>query len=34
VPQVHFADASLLVMDYIEHDGGGISGSVERHAAN
>ncbi|HYJ59343.1 MAG TPA: fructosamine kinase family protein [Methyloceanibacter sp.] len=32
VPQVHYADASLLVMDYIEHDGGGITPSVERHA--
>jgi fructosamine-3-kinase len=32
VPQVHYADASLLVMDYIAHDGGGITRSVERHA--
>lgn len=32
VPQVHYADDDLLVMDYIETDGGGISGNVERHA--
>jgi fructosamine-3-kinase len=32
VPHVHYADAALLVMDYIAHDGGGISPSVERHA--
>jgi fructosamine-3-kinase len=32
VPHVHYADASLLVMDYIETDGGGITRSVERHA--
>lgn len=32
VPQVHYADASLLVMDCVEHDGGGITPSVERHA--
>src|SRR5262245_13823624 len=32
VPHVHYADASLLVMDYIETDGGGITPSVERHA--
>jgi fructosamine-3-kinase len=29
---VHHAEASLLVMDYIEHDGGGIGLGVERHA--
>ena len=33
VPQVHFADADLLVMDFIETDGGGITPGVERHAA-
>jgi fructosamine-3-kinase len=32
VPHVHYADASLLVMDYIAHDGGGITPRVERHA--
>jgi fructosamine-3-kinase len=32
VPHVHYADADLLVMDFIENDGGGISESVERHA--
>jgi fructosamine-3-kinase len=32
VPHVHYADAFLLVMDFIEHDGGGIIPSVERHA--
>lgn len=32
VPHVHYADPSLLVMDFIEHDGGGITPSVERHA--
>jgi fructosamine-3-kinase len=31
-PQVHYADADLLVMDFIETDGGGITESVERHA--
>jgi fructosamine-3-kinase len=33
VPQVHFADADLLVMDFIATDGGAISVGVERHAA-
>jgi fructosamine-3-kinase len=33
VPEVHFADADLLVMDFIEADGGGITPAVERHAA-
>jgi fructosamine-3-kinase len=33
VPQVHFADADLLVMDFIETDGGAITPAVERHAA-
>jgi fructosamine-3-kinase len=33
VPHVHYADADLLVMDFIENDGGGITTSVERHAA-
>ncbi len=28
VPQVHYADADLLVMDFIETDGGGITESV------
>ena len=32
VPHVHYADAFLLVMDFIEHDAGGITPSVERHA--
>jgi len=32
VPCVHYADADLLVMDYIAQDGGGITPSVERHA--
>jgi len=32
VPHVHYADAFLLVMDFIAHDGGGITRSVERHA--
>ena len=32
VPHVHYADAVLLVMDFIAHDGGGITRSVERHA--
>src|SRR6266496_2926741 len=33
VPHVHYTDADLLVMDFIENDGGGITPSVERHAA-
>jgi fructosamine-3-kinase len=33
VPHVHYADADLLVMDFIENDGGGITPSIERHAA-
>jgi fructosamine-3-kinase len=33
VPQVHIAEPDLLVMDYIETDGGGITRKVERHAA-
>jgi len=32
VPRVHYADSDLLVMDFIENDGGGITASVERHA--
>src|SRR5689334_15140949 len=32
VPRVHHAARDLLVMDYIENDGGEISESVERHA--
>ena len=32
VPHVHYADADLLVMDFIEADSGGITESVERHA--
>jgi fructosamine-3-kinase len=32
VPRVHYADDTLLVMDYIAHDGGGIGPSAERHA--
>jgi fructosamine-3-kinase len=33
VPHVHHAEPDLLVMDFIDHDGGPITGSVERHAA-
>ncbi|MBK5196686.1 MAG: fructosamine kinase family protein [Methyloceanibacter sp.] len=33
VPHVHYADANLLVMDFIDNDGGAITDSVERHAA-
>ena len=33
VPRVHFSAPDLLVMDFIENDGGGISDGVERHAA-
>ena len=33
VPLVHHAEPDLLVMDYIDNDGGGITPSVERHAA-
>ena len=33
VPHMHYADADLLVMDFIENDGGRISASVEHHAA-
>ena len=33
VPQVHFADADLLVMDFIETDGSAITPAVEHHAA-
>ncbi len=33
VPAVRYADADLLVMDFIETDDGGITASVERHAA-
>ena len=33
VPRVLFAAPDLLVMDFIETDGGGITPSVERHAA-
>lgn len=32
VPHVHHVDADLLVMDFIENDGGAITPSVERHA--
>ena len=32
VPLVHHAEPDLLVMDFIENDGGGITPSVERHA--
>ncbi|HEV7462424.1 MAG TPA: fructosamine kinase family protein [Methyloceanibacter sp.] len=32
VPHVHYADADLLVMDFIENDSGGITPSVEQHA--
>jgi fructosamine-3-kinase len=33
VPRVHVAEADLLVMDLIDNDGGSITPSVERHAA-
>ena len=33
VPAVHLSDPDLLVMDFIETDGGGITPQVERHAA-
>jgi len=33
VPHVHFAANDLLVMDFIDNDGGAITPSVERHAA-
>ena len=32
VPRVHYAARDLLVMDFIENDGGEITASVERHA--
>jgi fructosamine-3-kinase len=32
VPRVHHAEPDLLVMDFIDNDGGGITRSVERHA--
>jgi fructosamine-3-kinase len=32
VPHVHYADDDLLIMDFIETDGSGITPSVERHA--
>jgi fructosamine-3-kinase len=33
VPFVHWAEPDLLVMDFIQNDGGSISSSVERHGA-
>ena len=33
VPRVHVAEADLLVMDFIDNNGGSITPSVERHAA-
>jgi fructosamine-3-kinase len=33
VPAVHLCEPDLLVMDFIETDGGGITPQVERHAA-
>ena len=33
VPAVHIADPDLLVMDFIETDGGGVSSSAERHSS-
>ncbi len=33
VPLVHHAEPDLLVMDFIENDAGGVTPSVERHAA-
>jgi len=32
VPYVHYADSDLLIMDFIENDGGAITARVERHA--
>ena len=32
VPRVHHAEPDLLVMDFIDNDGGAITPSVERHA--
>lgn len=34
VPHVHVAEPDLLVMDFIENDGGAITKDVERHAAD
>ena len=33
VPAVHLSEPDLLVMDFIETDGGGMTPQVERHAA-
>jgi len=33
VPAIHLSEPNLLVMDFIETDSGGITASVERHAA-
>ena len=33
VPHVHYAAPDLLVMDFVDNDGGPITGDVERHAA-
>ena len=33
VPEVHLAEPDLLVMDFIDNDGGAITPDVERHAA-
>jgi fructosamine-3-kinase len=33
VPHVHIAEPDLLVMDFIDNDGGSINAGVERHAA-
>jgi fructosamine-3-kinase len=33
VPRVHYSNSDLLVMDFIANDGGSITPSVERHAA-
>jgi len=33
VPHVHVAEPDLLVMDFIDNDGGAITAAVERHAA-
>ncbi len=32
-PRVHAAETGLLVMDWVENDGGGIDADVQRHAA-
>ena len=33
VPRVHYADDTLLIMDWIDHDGGAIGDGAQHHAA-